>query len=219
MFRPLKLTFSLDGTGVYYDPAEPPTLDGILAAILCRFHVHGEPPARDEPPFDVPLPLKRWRIGGAWGWHASALFPDGLSTESLQHWRKRFRQNRVELTEGSPNLTNGVYRDWNMPLPLLLAPRLVAYAFGEAGRLRRELRRDLKHIGKKRAHGRGAVVAIDVDEVPEDYSLVKDGLAMRWLPDPDGARLVRPRPPYWSTVGRVPCAEINTPFPRNSARA
>jgi hypothetical protein len=210
MFRPLQITFHLDGTGVYYDPTEPLMLDGILAAALCRFHVHGEPPARDEEPFDVPLPLKRWEIGGTWGWHASALFPDGVTTESLQYWRKRFRQGRVGLTEGSPNLTNGMYRDWNVPLPLLHAPRMIAYAFGEMGRIRRELRRSIKYLGKKRAHGRGAVVLIDVEEAPEDWSLSKDGATTRWLPAPDGTRLVRPRPPYWSTCGRVMCAEIAT---------
>lgn len=208
MFRPIKITFHLDGTGIYYDPAEPLMLDGILAAALCRFHVHGEPPARDEEPFDVPLPVKKWKIGGTWGWCASALFPDGETAESLQFWRKRFRQNRVELTQGSANLTNGPYRDWNMPLPLLLAPRMVAYAFGEMGRVRRELRRSIKHIGKKRAHGRGAVVQINVDEIPEDWSLRKGNAAMRWIPDVKGTRIVRPRPPYWSVVGAVRCCDV-----------
>lgn len=211
MFRPLTITFHLDGTGIYYDPAEPPTLDGILAAAVCRWHVHGEPPARDETPAEIPLPLRKWEIGMEWGWRASALFPDGESFESLQHWRKRFRQSRAELTTGSPNLTNGPYRDWNNPLPLLLAPRMIGYAFGEAGKIRRELRRSVKHLGKKRAYGRGAIIEIDVVEADADWSLCKDGAATRWLPSPDGTRLVRPRPPYWNTVGRVLCCEIGAP--------
>jgi hypothetical protein len=208
MFRPFKVVFHLDGTGVYYDPLEPIMLDALLAAAVCRWHVHGEPPARDEEPFDVPLPLARWEIGGVWGWRASALFPDGPTVESLQFWRKRFRQSRVEMTEGSPNLTNGTWRDWNMPLPLLLCPRVIGYAVGEVGRVRRELRRSIKYLGKKRAHGRGAVLSIEVEETGEDLSLERDGGAMRWLPAANGMRLVRPRPPYWNTVGRVPCCEI-----------
>jgi CRISPR type IV-associated protein Csf3 len=210
MFRPLQITFHLDGTGVYHDPGEPIMLDAILAAALCRFHVHGEPPARDEEPFDVPLPIQRWHSGNTWGWHASALFPDGATAESLQYWRKRFRQSRVELSAGSPNLTNGPYRDWNMPLPLLLAPRMIAYAFGEAGRIRRELRRSIRYLGKKRAHGRGAIVSIDVEEIDRDCSISRTGLLTRWMPRPAGPRLVRPRPPYWNTCGRVQCAEIGT---------
>lgn len=210
MFRPLKVTFHLDGTGLYYDPAEPLMLDGILGAALCRWHVHGEPPSRDESPADIPLPLARWQHLGVWGWRASALFPDGQTAESLVHWRKRFRLGRVHITEGSPNTANGTYRDWNMPLPLLLTPRMVAYAVGEARLVRRALKRDIRWLGKKRSHGRGRVVDVEVEESPVDHSLVMDDRAMRWLPDPDGSRLVRPRPPYWNTHGRIHCCEIGT---------
>lgn len=208
MFSPLRIVFHLDGSGVYYDPAEPLTLDGILAAACSRHHVHGEPPARDEEPFDIPLPLQRWRIGDTWGWHASALFPDGDTLESLTFWRKRMRQNRIEITEGSPNLTNGIYRDWNMPLPLLLCRSMVAYAVGDRTNVRRELVRSIRWLGKKRAHGRGRVISIDVERIEQDYSLIKDGVSTRWMPSGDGARLVRPRPPYWNNCGRVRCCEI-----------
>lgn len=207
-FSPLKITFHTDGSGVYYDPAEPLTLDGILAAASARHHVHGEPPARDEEPFDIPLPLLRWERAGTWGWHASALFPDGDTLESLTFWRKRLRQNRIELTEGSPNLTNGVYRDWNMPLPLLLCRSMVAYAMGERGKVLRELRRSIRWLGKKRAHGRGRVIGIEAETIGEDWSIAKDGVMTRWMPRGDGTRLVRPRPPYWSNCGRVRCNEI-----------
>lgn len=208
MFSPLKITFHLDGSGVYYDPFEPLMLDGILAAACSRHHVHGEPPARDEAPFDIPLPLARWEIGGTWGWCASALFPDGDTAESLQFWRKRLRQNRIEITDASPNLTNGIYRDWNMPLPLLLCRRMVAYAFGDRRNVRRELVRSIRWLGKKRAHGRGRVVSIDVDRIDEDCSITRNGVYTRWMPAEGGSRLVRPRPPYWNIHDRVMCAEI-----------
>ena len=208
MFRPLKITFHLDGSGVYYDPFEPPMLDGILAAVAARHHVHGEPPGRDEPPDEIPLPLAKWRAGGCWGWRASALFPEGETAESLVYWRKRFRQHRVEITEGSPNLTNGIYRDWNMPLPLLLTRRMVAYCVGDRRNIRHELVRGVRWVGKKRAHGRGRVVGIDIEVIEHDYSIERDGRLMRWMPREDGTRLVRPRPPYWNIVGRVRCAEI-----------
>jgi len=208
MFRPLRIVFALDGTGLYYDPFEPLMLDGILAAACSRHHVHGEPPGRDEEPFDIPLPLAPWGIGGAWGWCASALFPDGDTIESLQFWRKRLRQNRIEITHGSPNLTNGVYRDWNMPLPLLLCRSMTAYAFGDRRRVRRELIRSVRWLGKKRAHGHGRVVDITVETQDEDWSMYRAGVATRWLPSQAGTRLVRPRPPYWNNCGRVRCGEI-----------
>ena len=184
-------------------------LDGILAAACVRWHLHGEPPARDEPCDDVPLPLERWHLGGTWGWKASALFPDGDQAEGLQFWRKRFRQNRIELTAGSPNLTNGIYRDWNMPLPLLLVPRMVAYGVGDVHRVRHELKRSIRWLGKKRAHGHGRVLTIDVERVDYDWSMYRDGKPTRWLPDVDGHRLVRVRSPYWNTTERVQCCEIS----------
>ncbi|MGH8018660.1 MAG: hypothetical protein ACREIA_10260 [Opitutaceae bacterium] len=208
--RPIKVTFHLDGTGLYYDPAEPLMLDGILCAAVVRWHAHGEPPARDEAPVEIPLPLARWKRGGAWGWHASALFPDGATAESLIHWRKRFRQDRVEITTGSPNLANGVYRDWNMPLPLLLAPRMAGYAVGDAHRIRHELKRSIRYLGKKRAHGRGHVTAVEVEIIDQDFSIEKDGRPTRWMPDPAGTRMVRTRAPYWNLHDRHLCREVET---------
>jgi len=217
MFRPTKITFHLDGSGVYYDPFEPPMLDGILAVAFMslvrarRGEVYEhEEIGRDEPPYDVPLPLARWSVGDVWGWKASALFPDGETAESLVYWRKRLRQHRIELTEGSPNTTNGVYRDWNMPLPLLLCRRMVAYCVTDREG-RRDIRRQLEKIrwiGKKRAHGRGRVIGVTVEQCEVDYSIARDGTLTRWMPSDTGSRLVRPRPPYWNVVGRVRCAEI-----------
>ena len=208
MFNPFRVVFHLDGAGVYYDPAEPIMLDGLLCACNSRFHVHGEAPMRDEEPLDVPLPLRKWEAGGTWGWHASALLPDGDTLESVQFYRKRFRQGKVDFTTGSPNLTNGPYRDWNQPLPLLHCLRMVAYGYGDRYEVQRALRRGIRYLGKKRAHGKGAVTEINVETIAQDYSFVRDGVAIKWMPAEGGTRVVRPRPPYWSNHGRVECCEI-----------
>lgn len=195
------------------DPHEPIMLDGLLAAVCARHHVHGEAPARDEIPDDIPLPLARWHCGEQWGWRASALFPDGDVLDTVTYWRKRLRQSRIDVTTGSPNTENGVYRDWNMPLPLMLCRRLVAYAVGDRKEVRHELIRSVRYLGRKRAHGHGRVVRIDVEKMDVDWSIVRDGRMMRWMPHPDGTRFVRPRPPYWSSIGRVPCVEIGAAAP------
>lgn len=207
----LRVTFHLDGSGVYYDPAEPTMLDGLLAWVLAprQGHRHLD---RSEPPADVQLPLRREHIGGTWVWRASALFPQGPQGEGLWHWRKRLRQSRVHLTTGAPNTTNGTYRDWQMPLPLVLCTRMVAYASGNGAEIRRVLR-EVKYLGKKAAHGHGKVIGVDVEHVEHDCSLVLDGRAARWLPQDGGPRLVRPRPPYWHPHGRVACCEIGAGVP------
>ena len=212
-----QVIFHLDGSGVFYDPCEPIHLDGLLAFALARIHTRREIMSRDEIPDDIPLPLRRSNVNGHQVWHASALFPDvgngAELTEALRFWRKRFRVGRIEWTSGSPNTTNGTYRDYNMPLPLALVPRMIAYASGDRSQVLRILRRDIKYLGKKRAHGHGRVVAIEAEETPEDWSHRRDGVAMRWLPDPGGTRMVRPAPPYWNCHGRVSCCEVGDSTP------
>jgi len=85
---------------------------------------------------------------------------------------------------------------------------MIAYAHGDRSTLQKVLRRGVKYIGKKAAYGKGRVTGIDVEWIKEDLSLKMDDRAMRWLPDPNGRRLVRPRPPYWNIVDRVRCCEI-----------
>lgn len=203
-----KVTFHLDGSGVCYDPNEPIHLDALIAWALAP-RQNFRHLQRDELPGEINLPLNRRHIGGDWVWCASALMPEGVTAESMQYWRKRFRQGRAELTDGSPNLTNGTYRDWQMPVPLLLCHRLVAYASGSRTDVKKLLR-DVRSLGKKRAHGHGQVIRMDFDEVDTDRSIFVDDVAARWLPDTSGTRLVRPRPPYWHPHGRVRCCEVGT---------
>jgi hypothetical protein len=203
----LKITLHLDGTGVMWDPSEPIHLDALLAWVLAPYHTTQHHITRDDVPEPVPLPLMWAEIGGVRVWRASALLPEGQTAESLRFWRKRYRVGRAELTSGSPNLTNGTYRDWQMPIHLTLCHRMVAYALGNRREVLKCLRR-LPSLGKKRAHGLGKIVSVDVERVEHDWSLTRDGVAMRWLPDETGTRLVRPMPPYWNRHGRVTCCEV-----------
>lgn len=202
-----KVIFNLDGSGVYIDPSEPLHLDALLSWALAPRVGANRGLGRDDRPSHVPLPLLRKNIGDEWVWAASALFPDGHQGEDLQFWRKRFRQSRADMSTGAPNLKNGQYRDWNTPIPLILTHRLVAYASGNRKECKRLLR-EITHLGKKRAYGHGKIISIEYPETDDDYSLVKAGVAMRYLPDNSGCRQVRLRPPYWNRVDRVSCCEI-----------
>ena len=202
-----KVVFNLDGSGVYYNPGEPIHLDSLLAWCLAPKQGRRDLQRSDAPDI-IGLPLKKFHTGGSWVWRASALFPDGHTQESVQFWRKRFRQNRIELTKGSPNLTNGKYRDWQMPIPLLLTRRMIAYASGSRSECKKILTRELKYLGKKRAHGHGKILSMSFEEIDNDWSISKDGIAMRWIPDSNGNRTVRPIPPYWHPHGRIKCCEV-----------
>ena len=206
--KPLRVIFRLDGSGVCFDPCEPIHLDALLAWCLAPMHTTGEPPARDEPPQDIPLPLCKWRIGGEWGWHASALFPVGEGFETLRFWRKKFRVGRAELFSGQANSKTGPTREYNQPVAVTLCREMEAFALGDRKRVAQVLRKNLRYIGIKRSQGLGRLTGIDVEVVGEDLSLYRDGVAQRYIPNEDGDRVVRPRPPYWNIVGAVPCLDV-----------
>jgi CRISPR type IV-associated protein Csf3 len=204
-----KVVFHLDGSGLIYDPTEPINLDSLLSYCLAPIHCQNTNIGRMDEPEYIPLPLMKHTFeDGAWVWQASALFPEGPISESMQHWRKKFRQNRIEYADGSLNLMSGIYREYNVPIPLTHCLKMIAYANGNASETKRILEKNIKFLGKKRAYGKGAVVGITTEEMSGNCSLVKNGLAMRWLPSKSGSRLVRLQPPYWNNVNRVVCCEI-----------
>lgn len=205
----VKVIFSLDGSGVAYNPGEPIHLDALVDWVLrpLKLGSAGGCMSPDDPVTEINLPFAKHDCGGGlWVWRASALIPNG-DIETLIYWRKKFRQSRVDLTTGSPNLQNATYREYNTPLPLHLCKTMEAYAITfDRGDLQKLLRQKLRYLGKKRAIGLGKITSIDVVNIDDDWSVVKDGRATRFLPSNDGFKLVRPRPPYWSIHDRVNCA-------------
>lgn len=203
-----KITFNLDGAGIVWRPDEPIHLDALIAWALAPMHCKKADLTREDEPEDIPLPLMKKQINGSWVWQASALFPEGETIESMSYIRKRFRESRVDLTTGSPNLTQGKYRGYNIPMPILCCTKMSAYASGNRKSVKKLLRQ-IKYLGQKR---RSRIISIETEETEENYSLEMHGKVMRWLPDEAGTRLVRPRPPYWNNVGRVSCLEVGNDY-------
>jgi len=205
----LKVTFNLDGTGLYYDPVNPIHLDALIHWACTPFFVPKDQrnPARDEPPFGFRLPIRSETVNGVEIYRASALFPEGKTNEELVHWRKKFDVSRMEVTRGSPNLTNGVYREYNQPLPLLLTHRLVGWIESKP-KDSRKLLGQVKYLGKKASQGYGKVIGVDIQETDDDFTLWRDGKAQRWIPSTQGQKLVRASPPYWNVCDRARCLDV-----------
>jgi hypothetical protein len=208
-----KVTFNLDGTGINYNEFEPIHLDALLCAIAAQDHPNFNPSlSRDEKPDDIFIPLQRSLINKSFVWHASALFPEDVDVpETLRYWRKRFRTERAHLTTGAPNLMRGVYRSYNMPMTPKLLHRLSAYFSGNIEKTEKLLKR-ITGIGHKRGWGYGRVLSYKIQETPDDHSLINCGVAMRYLPHPQGTKLVRPMPPYWNSFGRVKCRNVGEKY-------
>jgi len=199
--RPLKITFHMDGSGVLFFPYEPTHFDALIAREIKPFQTN-QGLQRDEKPEDLKLPLGKWHRNGYWGWSASAVLPEGNTFESMQYYRKKTRLNRLHLTKGSVNLSMGKYREVNNPMPLTNCLKMVAYAVGNRSRIK-QLAKRMRGIGKKVGYGKGYINDVEVEVIDRDYSCVKDGFAMRFLPDENGMRIGRIRPPYFNQVGCV----------------
>lgn len=210
--NPLKITFEVDPAGIIYDPLNPIMLDSLIDWCLSPMVRTGDAPSRGEEPEEIRLPLGTWHIGEYWGWCTSALLPEGDVQETIRHYRKKFRANRVSLTSGMPNLQSGPTREYNLPFVQQLPDKLIAFAVGDRKRINGLFRRNLRYLGQKRHRGMGRIEDYTIEIVDTDYSLIRDGLAMRWLPDPNGLREVRLRPPYWNNNNRVVCCEIGDKY-------
>jgi hypothetical protein len=202
-----KAIIEIDAKGLIYNPLEPQHLDGLLAWCLQPFHTERTITHRDEIPDEIPLPLRYVMIDGQKVWKASAILPMTDEIQSGAYFRKRLRTDRVTLTKGSPNQQMGVYHDCNIQIPVTICRYLCAYFEGNASEVRKLLKR-VKSIGRKREMGYGKVISVDVEPCEHDYSLVKDGFAMRFLPDKTGFLDRRMRAPYWNNYDKVPSCQV-----------
>ncbi len=211
-YEPLKVVFHLDGSGVVYFPDDPPHLDGLLAwASLYLDHRFTDIEA-SEAPIEPDLPLACKGEGDRRYWSASVLLPPSESAVSIQMARRKVRDDRVELTSGTINKEIGQTKAMNRPWPLVLTHSMVGFCVGDIERVRR-LCREIRGIGKERARGKGRVVSFSVEPFDSDFSIEKDGWAMRYIPSDGGDRLVRCRPPYWHPMGAVMCISPGMPMP------
>lgn len=213
--KPVQVKIFVDAKGACIDPCNPLMLDALLAYCLAPFHTSGIPPDRDEVPDEIPLPLGRWKCPelDCWGWCASAMLPDGETFESVYMRRRKMQMNRLELTKGTVNTAIGTMKEWNVPVPITLCHSLTGYALGDRKRIQQALEKNCRYVGRERQTGHGRISGIEVSWCEHDWSIVNQGRATRPLPCVDGARLMRPRAPYWNIVGRVPHREVGDEMP------
>lgn len=210
----LKITFQLDGTGVIMYPSSPIHLDSLMIWFLAGLKAGPKDQLieRDSVPDDFNLPLKKWHINDSWGWCASALFVEGTFAESTDHWRKRFRQSKGSgICAQNPNLKMGGYREYNSPIPVTLCRKLVAYAVGDRKRVH-NIVRGIRRIGHKRNMGYGVVIGRKTEIIDDDFSLVKNGKAQRFLPQKSGRKFIRCRPPYWNNTNKIECCNVGDEY-------
>jgi len=162
---------------VNYDPIN---LDNLLARAVVDEATGGRGlETLDDGWYWLPVPLRQlWESADGLPLYAATVFrPDGGQTEDRDYWHKRAQPGG--WTRGALNPRNGRWMERRVPMPTLVAERLVAEAIGDPDEVARLLA-PLSHISKRRGSGFGAVARWRVE--PADFDLVRNGLLTRPLP-------------------------------------
>ena len=155
------------------------------------------------------IPLKKWR--DLYVASVSLFEPSNVETYVFNY----FKRGDFPFPRGRIRRGSGFFKDFYLKVVYVPARRVVFYATGEVEEVRRLVSR-VHALGKERNIGFGFVKRVEVEEVEEEWGLVKDGVAMRPIPVEylsyyEDAAYMAYKPPYWSSKNIKLCA---VPFTR-----
>lgn len=166
------------------------------------------------------LPFKKINHPKGWYW-ACSFAQYEKQGEYIAHWHKRFdeclAEKHIEFGEqrGKVLVNAGRYKNYRMPIVVILTDKLEWYCVGDPDGIR-DLLDGVAAIGKKRSQGYGLVDKWIVEDWPEDWSEVgPSGKLMRAVHElPKTVEKAQVmiwgmRPPYWlqsnKSVMYLPC--------------
>lgn len=214
-FEPLKVMFEMTSPIMLGHPFVH--LDGLILHLLYRDVLDDDYyclPSKNPIDFSewIKAPIKQTEDM----YHASVSFFD-TDTKFATTIYKRFcteyldllKTKKRKITRGS-----GFFRDYMMKMVYIPTKTIFFYVNGN----RAEIERLLQHVislGKKTAYGFGRVKSLRIEEAEADYSVVKDGVAMRPLPmrmlsDAETKVMLAYKPPYWDKRNVELCAFPNS---------
>lgn len=168
---------------------------------------------------DIPAPIADEERAGrriacaSWGIPAAHI-------ETVRYKRSRARAELFPIPGGRGLLptSGGKYGSTQVPTAALATPYVDFYVRGDRDKLI-DLVRDVGSIGKSRGGGLGAIHGVEIDDDPEDRSLVYQGRPQRSIPVTDehdaaihfevgsyDLRETNTRAPYWHRATRALCA-------------
>jgi len=152
------------------------------------------------------LPIKWDKI-----YHASC---SQLNDENISYTTiyKRFADSalfnlhpNIKMTKGwKVRRGQGHFKDFMIKLVTFHVPKISFYVNGDAKRIA-EMLQDLPSLGKKASIGFGFFNSYKIEETEKDYSITKEGVAMRPIPIQmcefyDDMAIMNFKPPYWSNM-------------------
>jgi hypothetical protein len=208
-FKPFKVTFRLRSPLALSHPWL--AFDGIIAHLLLLKALGPDffitPKKLNLLPYlSLPLPLKRTEDV----YHASvSIFPTEVIPK-LTYLYKRFEaQFASSLKKKKVDIGRGHFRDFKLSHPYIPMPNVIFYACGDVEYIG-ELLEGLVGLGDDVRVGFGIISKYEVEECDEDYSLVKDGRAMRPIPTSmceefEAQVPLAYKPPYWDPQNVALC--------------
>lgn len=129
---------------------------------------------------------------------------------------KRFAESQCHLiktTKKEIDISRGHFKAYAMRLPYVSARTATFYVRGDLQETLRLLSY-LAGLGKKVAYGYGMIKSVSIEETEADYSLTKDGVAMRPLPchlgfESTDKMMLAYKMPYWDKRNVAPCVPPN----------
>lgn len=216
-FEPLQITaFLANGIAVYDDWS--PQLEGLIVGEIIKREKLFVPNANAEQAQKTmaeiaPLiPFEAWQ-----GIYKCSAPVYRYKCEETAKFRKRWEPDgRINWGKRKAKFSTseGAEKSYDLPLFLRLTSRIDWFAMGDRQTIECIVS-DISGIGKKRSHGYGQVVRWEVQEIAEDWSLVRDGGLMKPVPTETLTMLGLPlshnimrwgyKPPAWLPENKLLC--------------
>jgi CRISPR type IV-associated protein Csf3 len=215
MFTPLKITFRMRTPVCLTYPFIH--FDAILAHLIQRKNdtigYRSLPSKKVVTRYgDLTMPLMSQGNGKEYIFNASISFfdiKDAYSTTIYKRFCERYLNLR-RIKKKRIDRARGHFKDYMINLVYIPARKVTFYAMGNAEEID-ELLKGLPGLGKKIAIGYGFIKSYEIEEIDHNYSILKDGRAMRAIPvsflksTSDVAQLAY-KSPYWASENTAMCA-------------
>ena len=192
--------------------------DGLVAQVLMRRLLGDEflslPSKKVIDTSGLRLPLAR--TGSCWHCSASQFDTDQMFLTKIYGRFDSEHIERVRTKKKRIPLMSGHFKSTMVSIPTVLVKEVRFYVRGNIDECK-WLFANVTALGKDRNKGYGAVKSMSIEEIPEDWSLVKDGIVMRPIPVGEvPTKWMQPgtqanvmtltyMPPYWNRAAAVPC--------------
>lgn len=112
----------------------------------------------------------------------------GDNREYVGSWSKRWCDKNEDIVKfrgkgkQRVDIGSGHYKNYHMPLVLKSYKTITFYVRGDMQEVQRLLENYIFYLGKKGSQGYGQILKWEFEEITEDWSIWKDGKAMRPIP-------------------------------------